>query len=293
MSMAAAASKCHDADMRIQAALRKMAALAAAGFCLAAVAAHAQDASNWDQGSNSAARLIAGSRSANVLLGGIEFKLSPNWKTYWRTPGDSGVPPRFDFSKSDNVESVTVLWPAPVAFDDGAGGQSLGYKQQVVLPLRIAPKDASQPVTLRAQVDYAICEKLCVPVEATLELPFATTVSTQDSNLSHALARVPKPGHLGDAGKLGVRSVKLDEAGKRVLIDVIAPASENIRLFVEGPTPDWALPQPTRVGPSPDGSIRYAFALDGLPPNTEAKGAELRLTIAGDNDAYDIPVKLE
>src|SRR3974390_586917 len=99
--------------------------------------ARAQDASPWQQDAHSAARLLAGSRSGAVLLGGIAFQLKPGWHTYWRTPGDSGVPPRFDFSKSDNVEAVTVLWPAPKKFDDGAGGVSLGYPAQVGLPLRI------------------------------------------------------------------------------------------------------------------------------------------------------------
>src|SRR3978361_503586 len=74
----------------------------------------AQDSSHWQKHSHSAVRLLAGARSSAVLLGGISFQLQPGWKTYWRTPGDSGVPPRFDFSKSENIEAVTVLWPAPV-----------------------------------------------------------------------------------------------------------------------------------------------------------------------------------
>src|SRR3954464_3918821 len=77
----------------------------------------AQDSSPWQRDGHSAVRLLAGSRSGAVLLGGIAFQLQPGWKTYWRTPGDSGVPPRFDFSGSDNVEAVTVLWPAPMKFD--------------------------------------------------------------------------------------------------------------------------------------------------------------------------------
>src|SRR5215470_15819947 len=133
-------------------------------------AAHAQDASPWQQDGHSAVRLLAGSRSSARLLGGIAFQLQPGWKTYWRTPGDSGVPPRFDFSKSDNVEAVTVLWPAPMKFDDGAGGFSLGYKKQVVLPLRIVAKNNDKPVTLRAQIGYAVCDKICIPVEASAEL---------------------------------------------------------------------------------------------------------------------------
>src|ERR1700712_2816752 len=123
---------------------------AALGFAAAvfasclAIEACAQDASPWQRDGHSAVRLLAGSRSGAILLGGIAIQLQPGWKTYWRTPGDSGGPPRFDFSRSDNVEAVTVLWPAPTAFDDGAGGVSLGYKQKVVLPLRIVAKNADK-----------------------------------------------------------------------------------------------------------------------------------------------------
>src|SRR3954462_2841965 len=128
--------------------------------------AREEDSSPWQRDAHSAVRLLAGSRSGGVLLGGIAIQLEPGWKTYWRNPGDSGVRPRFDFSKSDNVEAVTVLWPAPMKFDDGAGGFSLGYKKQVVLPLRIVAKNNDRPLTLRAQISYAVCEKICIPVEA-------------------------------------------------------------------------------------------------------------------------------
>src|ERR1700754_1221665 len=152
-----------------------------------AIEAQAQDASPWQRDSHSAVRLLAGSRSGAVLLGGVAFQLQPGWKTYWRTPGDSGVPPRFDFSKSDNVEAVTVLWPAPQKFDDGAGGISLGYHDQLVLPLRIVAKNVDKPVTLRAAIDYAVCQKLCIPVQANAELTFSSVASTEDSALFAAL----------------------------------------------------------------------------------------------------------
>src|SRR6478736_7058297 len=171
------------------------AAIAVATTLLAsslALAARADDASPWQRDGHSAVRLLAGSRSGAVLLGGIAFQIQPGWKTYWRTPGDSGVPPRFDFSKSDNVEAVTVLWPAPQKFDDGAGGTSLGYKHQIVLPLRIVAKNADKPVTLRADINYAVCEKLCIPVDAKAELAFTSVASTEDGNMSEALNSVTK-----------------------------------------------------------------------------------------------------
>src|SRR6266568_9311890 len=160
------------------------AALGIAAILFAACAAievRAEDSSPWQRDAHSAVRLLAGSRSGAVLLGGIAIKLEPGWKTYWRTPGDSGVPPRFDFSKSDNVEAVTIMWPAPLKFDDGAGGHSIGYHDQIVLPLRIVAKAADKPVTLRAEINYAVCEKLCIPVETHVELGFNNVASTEDA----------------------------------------------------------------------------------------------------------------
>src|SRR5258708_29632629 len=97
---------------------------------LLATTARADDASPWQRDGHSAVRLLAGSRSGAVLLGGIAFQIQPGWKTYWRTPGDSGVPPRFDFSKSDNVEAGTVMWPAPPKLHHRPGRPSVGLPHQ-------------------------------------------------------------------------------------------------------------------------------------------------------------------
>ena len=259
--------------------------------CLA-IEARAEDASPWQRDGHSAVRLLAGSRSGAVLLGGIAFQLQPGWKTYWRTPGDSGVPPRFDFSKSENIEAVTVLWPAPLKFDDGAGGHSLGYKGQVVLPLRIVAKNADKPVTLRAAINYAVCEKLCIPVDANAELAFASVASTEDSALFAALDTVPKPASIGDPNPLTIRDVKRDGQSS-VLVDVVTPDTREINLFVEGPAPDWALPVPTLLEKSPPGVKRFSFELDGLPPGADPAGAALKLTLVGGDRAYEFNINLE
>ena len=253
--------------------------------------ARAEDSSPWIHDSHSAVRLLAGSRSGQVLLGGIAFQLEPGWKTYWRSPGDSGVPPRFDFSKSENVEAVTILWPAPTKFADGAGGTSIGYQKQVVLPLRIVAKNADKPVTLRVGISYAVCEKLCVPVEAVPELTFASVASTQDATLSAALDTVPVPATIGDQHPFTVRDVKRE--GQTVVVDVMAPEFGEVDLVAEGPTPDWALPIPTKVDPSPPGVRRFSFALEGLPPGAKPEGAALKLTLIGRERAYEFNVNLE
>jgi DsbC/DsbD-like thiol-disulfide interchange protein len=257
-----------------------------------ASAASAQDASPWQRDGHSAVRLLAGSRSGTVLLGGIALQLQPGWKTYWRSPGDSGVPPRFDFAKSDNVEAVTVLWPAPTKFDDGAGGHSLGYHGEIVLPLRIVTKNADKPVTLRADIAYAVCEKICIPVDAKAELPFTSVASTEDSALFAAIDTVPKPANIGDPNPLTIRDVKRD--GKSgVVVDVATPDARDVDLYVEGPTPDWALPIPTLAEQSPAGVKRFRFELEGLPPGAKPDGAALKLTLVGTDKAYEFNTNLE
>ena len=96
------------------------AALALVGLSITPAAS--QDASPWGTGLHAAARLIAGSfiktDDATILRAGVEIRLDPGWHTYWRDPGNSGVPPTFDFAGSENIKSVTVLWPAPARFPD-------------------------------------------------------------------------------------------------------------------------------------------------------------------------------
>jgi DsbC/DsbD-like thiol-disulfide interchange protein len=167
--------------------------------CVSSVAS-AQDASGWDSQPHTAARLIAGalskSTAAPILRAGVELKLDPGWHTYWRDPGDTGVPPTFDFSGSDNVRSATVLWPAPERFSDGAGGTSIGYVDHVILPLQVAPIDAAKQPRLHLKLGYAICGNLCVPAEANLQLALNGD-GAEDAAIEQAEVRVPRRVPLG------------------------------------------------------------------------------------------------
>ena len=258
----------------------------------ASIEARAEDASPWQKDGHSAVRLLAGSRSGAVLLGGIAFQLQVGWKTYWRTPGDSGVPPRFDFSKSENIEAVTVLWPAPTKFDDGGSGHSLGYHNEIVLPLRIVAKNPDKPVTLRANINYAVCENICIPVDASAELSFNSVASTEDSALFAALDAVPKPANVGDPNPLTIRDIER-EGTSTVLVDVVTPDARDVDLFVEGPSPDWSLPIPKLVEHGPPGVKRFSFQLEGLPPGANPSGAALKFTLVGSDHSYEFNINLE
>ena len=184
-----------------------------------------------------------------MLRAGVELKLDPGWHTYWRDPGDTGVPPTFDFSGSDNVKSATVQWPAPERFPDGAGGTSIGYVDHVILPVQVAPKDAAKQSLLHLKLGYAICGNLCIPAEAKLQLALNGN-GAEDQAIAkaeiHVPRRVPLGPNTGPSKSLAILAVHR-EPGKphdRVVVDVAAPAGAPVDLFVEGPTPDWSLPQP-------------------------------------------------
>src|SRR5688572_3192220 len=111
----------------------------------------------------SAARLFQARSQDGTWTAGLEITLAGGWKTYWRLPGESGVPPQFDWSRSTNLAAVTVGWPAPRRFHDAAG-ETIGYRDRVVLPLRVAPVDPQKPVGLALSLFYAVCKDICVPV---------------------------------------------------------------------------------------------------------------------------------
>ncbi len=264
--------------------------------------ARAQDASAWDGELHAAARLIAGaapkSADARWLRAGIEIRLDAGWKTYWRYPGDSGVPPTLDFAGSENVKSVTTLWPAPERFADGAGGHSIGYLGDVVLPLRITPKDAAKPSLFRVKLGYAICGNLCVPAEADLSLVLSGEGGAEEPTLVAAEARVPRRIPLGAGTGLAITSIhrEVDGAHARVVVEAAAPQGVQVDLFVEGPTPDWALPLPEPESPAPGSSPgvrRFTFDLDGLPPGARADGATLTITAVSPADAIEVEAHLD
>jgi len=268
--------------------------------------AQAQDASAWDRELHAEARLIAGpvpqTADASWRRAGIEIRLDPGWRTYWRYPGDSGVPPTLDFAGSENVESVTTLWPAPQRFADDAGGHSIGYSTDVVLPLRIVAQDASKPSSLHVKLGYAVCGDLCAPATADLRLALPGAAGVEDPALVAAEARVPRRVPLGahsegDHG-LAVRSVRREKDGahERIVVEIAAPDSAPVDLFVEGPTPDWALPLPEPSRPAPadaPGLRRFTFELDGLPPGAHADGATLTFTAVSPADAIEVEIHLD
>jgi DsbC/DsbD-like thiol-disulfide interchange protein len=134
------------------------------------------------------ASLVSGGRVGGLWQAGVLVELEADWKTYWRVPGDAGIPPQFDWTGSTNVGSVEVSYPVPTRFND-ASGEAIGYHDQVLFPVSIKPVDASKPVQLKLKMFFAVCQTVCIPAMANLE----TALKSDNSNaqISAALQRVP------------------------------------------------------------------------------------------------------
>jgi DsbC/DsbD-like thiol-disulfide interchange protein len=274
-----------------------LATIAVAAAVLPAHKAFA-DASGWDGDARAGVRLVSGGTKVEsphpVLRAGVEIRLAPGWKTYWRYPGDSGVPPQFDFAKSENVRSVDVSWPAPQRFAE-LDGTIIGYKSNVLFPLRIEPADPRKPVILRLALDYAICERVCIPVQAKAELKITANSGSADAAIAAAEKAVPRAQPLGADSPLSVKAIRRNDDVKpaRVLVDIAAPEGGPVAVFAEGPTKDWALPVPDKIDGAPSGLQRFAFVLDGLPPGASDRGAEIRITAVVGTDAVETTFRLD
>lgn len=114
------------------------------------------------------AGLVDGWRDADgARVVALRIRLAPGWHTYWRVPGETGIPPQFDWSGSANLASVTYEWPRPRIFTTG-GMEFFGYEGELVLPMRLVPKDPSRPIDAALDLFYGVCKTICLPAEANL-----------------------------------------------------------------------------------------------------------------------------
>jgi DsbC/DsbD-like thiol-disulfide interchange protein len=259
-------------------------------------AAAAQDASAWSEGHRSRVRLVAGGVDGARQLAAVELALQAGFKTYWRNPGESGLPPAFDWSKSTNVEAVDVLWPAPARSEDG-GGVSYGYSGHVIFPVRVKPRQPGDPVTLALKIDYGVCKDICIPAQANLTLTLPNnTAPSAGAMIKQALARVPQPQPPGAGGELSVVAAEPTTLGGKpgLTVTVRAPSGSSPRLFVEAPD-NWFLLPPAEPRRKPTGTqADYAFDVAILERPRDAAGAvALRFTLVAGEKAIETALSLD
>ena len=263
-------------------------AVVIAGLSTLNVAAAPELASPWTESYNSKSRLLAGRvdvKGQPALFAGVELSIAKGWKTYWRTPGDSGgVPPTIDLAQSENVASFAVLYPAPLRLADPLG-DAIGYKDTVTFPIAVVPHDRQKPVVLSVQLEYGICREICVPAEARLALTIPPgAVPSAPAVLSEAIAKVPAKAQAVRPSDPALKAATATLSGdkpKLVFEIAFSGGKAGADLFVEAPDGIY-LPLPRKVAETA-GTI--TFEVD-LASGLEAKDLQRKtLTLTAVSDA--------
>ncbi len=115
---------------------------------------------------------------------GFHMKLKPGWHSYWSNPGDAGFAPQVDYSLSQGVESVELLYPVPHRYELGGGLLAFGYENEVVYPIRVKISPNAEKVKIHFKIHFLVCEKTCVPyqVEHVLDLPLTQAAEVDVEN---------------------------------------------------------------------------------------------------------------
>ncbi|WP_165820002.1 protein-disulfide reductase DsbD domain-containing protein [Microvirga sp. KLBC 81] len=238
------------------------------------------------QGFHSQVRLLSGGKQGETWLAGIEIALDQGFKTYWRNPGESGLPPSFDWSASENVAGIEVRWPAPTRYEDAAGVAYV-YSHKVVLPVLVKPAAADKPVKLALTVDYGICKDICIPTHAELNVSLSDVGPEDREAIEEAMAKVPPQQPLGAKGDLAVLSVQSAGGDKPTLnVAVRAPSGTKPVLFAEAPD-GWYVSTST-----PDADNRFTVSVEERPKDAPGP-VPLTLTLVAGDKAVETQVSLD
>ena len=201
----------------------------------------AAQATPWVASESSRARLVAttsGVGAGESVTLGLHIRLAKGWKTYWRVPGDSGVPPRLDWRGSGNVAAAQPAWPAPTRYS-AFGFDTFGYADEVVFPITVTLTRPGTTAQLRLSVDYAACERHLRPRGSSVRARHSRRGRAADPPCGAGRAFTPCAyRNPGEGAPFVVESLVVDRGAEPTLLITAQSAGAPFvapDLFVEGP----------------------------------------------------------
>ena len=231
--------------------------------------------------------LLTGWRSPDgAHIAALRITLAPGWKTYWRAPGDAGIPPHFDWQGSGNLASVGVSWPVPELFEQN-GMRSVGYQGTVTLPLTFTPSDAGADIDISGTVEIGVCEEICIPMNLRVAAVLPSAAGDIDAEIAAAQADRPMTRAEAQVTKVTCRIEPISD-GMRVSASIVMPplGRDEAAVVEHMTTPVWVSEPDVRR----QGEVLYASA-DMVPPDAAPFAVErnaLRFTVIADGRAVDI-----
>lgn len=222
---------------------------------------------------------------AGTRMVGLQLTLLPGWKTYWRAPGDGGIPPQVSWGGSHNIKMARFHWPVPDVFEVG-GMRSIGYHDQVVIPIELSTASPGAPSRMSGALDIGVCMDICVPVELSFDL-MLEGAGSPDAAIVAAL--VDRPMTRAEAGVSGV-TCKLSptENGLHILATITMPqAGSNEAVVIETNDPGVWVSEPVAVRTG--GTLTAEAEMIHLEGGAFAVDrSALRFTVLGNAQAVDV-----
>ena len=252
-------------------------------FALLAAPSFAQSSQQID---NLDATLLPGWQTeTGTHMAGLKLVLAPGWKTYWRSPGEAGIPPLFNWSGSDNLKSVRVHWPTPAVFQTN-GIQSIGYHDQVTLPLEVTALDPAKPVRLRTTVELGICKDICLPASLDLTIDL-NGPGAHDTFITSALAAEPKEATKPELTKISCTVEPIDDGIKiTATLQLVAANTPETVAFESGQPDIWVAEAKTIRQGGTLVSITDMVAPTGAPFALDR--SKIKLTVLAGKTAVEI-----
>ncbi len=219
-------------------------------------------------------------------MAGLRLTLAPGWKTYWRTPGDAGIPPRFDWKRARNLNAISIGWPAPKVFHDN-GMRSLGYKSEVILPLTISARDPSKPVRLRGRMNLGVCAEVCVPYAIDLDEQVIGDATSPTPAIVAAMTSLPF-----SAQEAGVRAatcrIKPTQDGMQIETNVTLPSAGGQEVVVIEPGVGglWVSEAKSKRSGQSLVSVSEMIHVDGASFSIDR--SRVRITVIGNDYSVDV-----
>ncbi|MBP2227422.1 suppressor for copper-sensitivity B [Azospirillum agricola] len=267
-------------------ALALLGLLGAASAAPPALAGEAR--SPWFKAGQVEARLVSSVRGTGDLAAlplGLELRLEPGWKTYWRSPGDAGFAPRLDWSGSANLKEASLAYPAPHRFSV-LGFETAGYDVEVMFPLQAVPAEPGKPVDLALTAELLVCSEICVPqtVKLALSLPAGPAAPSDSANdVARAQSLVPRQGN----SLLAVESVRASGAA----LEIEATAADGFvspDVFVET-DPPLTFSAPKAVFSDNDRRVRLTVQASDPPQGLDLAGRAVTLTLVDGARSVEAP----
>ncbi len=225
--------------------------------------------------------LLVGWRGANgVHIAALKLDLAPEWKTYWRSPGEAGIPPHFDWTGSENIQSITPIWPTPEVFDLN-GMQTIGYRDGLVLPLQVSLSDPTQEAHIVGNIELGVCKDICMPISFSLDAMLPVK-GKRETEVVSAMVDRPLTATEANVKHVGCK-VRPSEDGITIETTVeIPPLGENETVIIETSEPeDWVTETVSKRSGNQIVSVAEILPMGQAPLSFDRSGATITILAKG------------